>query len=78
MLLTRVIAPSNTTSEASTRLYPKTQDEIRTTIQEIEGRSPVNGVDPEQQKTINELNVYRYLCGVPFDVESTPDLVELY
>lgn len=59
---------------ASDRLYPRTREEIRAKVREIERRPPANGVSRKQQKVINELNVYRYLCGVPDEVEATPEL----
>jgi len=61
--------------EASGRLYPKTKEEIRDTLRKIRRRDPLNEVSREQQQTINLLNTYRYLCGVPFEVGATPDLV---
>lgn len=62
--------------EASSRLYPRTKEEIRDRLQEIEKRDAPPGIDREQQKTINELNAYRFLSGVPDDVAADAKMVE--
>lgn len=64
------------TGKISSRLYPRTKQEIRDGIKEIEKREAPNGIEKDQQKTINELNVYRFLCGVPDEVEADRKMVE--
>lgn len=62
--------------EISSRIYPRTKDEIGDRLKEIEKRDAPPGIDREQQKTINELNIYRYLSGVPDEVTADPKMVE--
>lgn len=64
------------TGEASSRLYPRTKEEIREHLREIEARDAPKGISKEQQETINQLNAYRYLSGVPYDVVADPKMVE--
>lgn len=54
------------------RLYPKSREEIRAGIREIEKRPKPEGVSREVHEATNKLNIYRFLCGVPHDVE--PDM----
>lgn len=61
--------------EASSRLYPKTKEEIRERLREIEARDEPKGISGEQQETINRLNIYRYLSGVPYDVAADEIMV---
>lgn len=58
-------------------LYPRTKEEIRDRIKEIEKRDGAAGIDREQQKAVNLLNVYRYLSGVSDDVEADAKMVGL-
>ena len=62
--------------ETSSRLYPKTKEEIRARLREIETRDAPKGISSEQQDTVNRLNIYRYLSGVPHDVVADPKMVE--
>lgn len=64
------------TGDLSSRLYPRTKEEIRQHIREIEKRDAPDDIDRDQQKTVNQLNVYRYLCGVSDEVEADPKMVE--
>ena len=57
--------------DASKRLYPKTKEEIRSKLREINRRPVPDGIDREAGKAVNFLNQYRYLCGVPYDVEAS-------
>ncbi|MGJ8644785.1 MAG: hypothetical protein ACSHX9_15360 [Luteolibacter sp.] len=57
-------------------LYPRTKDEIKARIKEIQDRPAPSGIEKKQQETVNELNVYRYLCGVPDDVKADAQMVE--
>jgi hypothetical protein len=65
------------------KLYPHTKDEIRIALNEIERRRyqppPFDPAQPAsvnldarsadaQQKGLNELNIYRFLCGLPHNV----------
>jgi hypothetical protein len=59
----------------SSRLYPRTKVEIKAKTREIENRRPPKGVSKEYQDSINQLNIYRYLSGVPADVVTTPELI---
>ncbi len=52
------------------RLYPKTRQEINSTVKEIQRRPAPKGISKDVQKAVNLLNVYRYLCGVPHDVKA--------
>ena len=59
------------------KLYPKDKSEIKATVREIEKREPSSDkISKDQQKVINELNVYRYLCGVPYDVVGSPKMID--
>jgi hypothetical protein len=60
----------------SKKLYPRTRQEIKDGLREIEGRDSPGNIDREQHETITELNVYRFLCGVPCEVAADPTLVE--
>ena len=52
------------------KLYPRTRDEIRTTIREIMKRPAEKEIGKELQEATNTLNVYRFLCGVPYNVRA--------
>ena len=54
---------------SNSRLYPKTREEIRAGIREIERREKPEGVTREVHEATQKLNIYRFLCGVPHDVE---------
>jgi hypothetical protein len=62
-------------AEAFSQLYPRSKEEIRDRIKEIEKRDGPAGIDREQQKTVNELNIYRYLSGVSDNVEADAKMV---
>lgn len=55
------------------RLYPRTRDEIRSTIREILKRPREKDISKELQEATNQLNVYRFLCGVPYQVKPNND-----
>lgn len=62
--------PIPTEEEAQTgRLYPKSKEEIRSMIREIGKRAKPAEVSKEIHEATVQLNIYRYLCGVPFDVK---------
>jgi hypothetical protein len=52
------------------RLYPKTREEIRAGIREIERRAKPEDVTREVHEATQKLNIYRFLCGVPHEVEA--------
>ena len=52
------------------RLYPRSRDEIRRTIREIKARPIPEGISKDVHEATQELNVYRYLCGLDHEVEA--------
>ncbi|QTN30956.1 hypothetical protein HZ994_00970 [Akkermansiaceae bacterium] len=68
-------AESEEEEEASSRLYPRSKEEIRERLREIDKRVGPTGISRDQQETINRLNSYRYLSGVPDEVEADPEMV---
>jgi len=65
-------SPEPTASEddpKNSRLYPKTKEEIRAMIREIEKRRKPADISKEVHEATEQLNVFRYLCGVPFEVK---------
>jgi len=52
------------------RLYPRSKEEIRSSIREIKRRPKPEGISKDVHEATTQLNIYRYLCGVPYDVES--------
>lgn len=59
----------------SKSLYPRSKIELKKEMMTILDVAPQNGVSEEQQKAVNQLNIYRYLCGVPPNAEATPKKV---
>lgn len=57
-------------------LYPRTKDEIRAALREIQQRDTPKGLDKEVHDAICRLNGYRYLSGVFSDVGTEPHMVE--
>lgn len=55
------------------KLYPKSKDEIRGVIREIEKRPRPEGISKDVQSATQQLNIYRYLSGLPYDVEADAD-----
>lgn len=53
----------------SGRLYPRTKEEIRSGIREINSRKKPEEISREVFEATKQLNIYRFLCGVPSDVE---------
>ena len=51
------------------RLYPRTKEEIRSGIREIDGRKKPEGISRDVFDATKQLNIYRFLCGVPANVE---------
>jgi hypothetical protein len=52
------------------RLYPRSKEEIRKKIREIKGRPKPQGISTEVHEATQALNIYRYLCGLGYEVES--------
>lgn len=52
------------------RLYPRGKEQIRSGIREIKRRPKPDGISREVFDATTQLNIYRFLCGVPFDVEA--------
>ena len=50
------------------RLYPRTKEEIATDLEEIRGRKAPKGIAADSFEAVTELNIYRYLCGLPHKV----------
>ena len=72
------------TSIDFSKLYSKTKEQIRAGLMEISKRRPAPpapGVKVDARASsvlqggINEVNIYRFLCGVPANVMLDPDLV---
>lgn len=62
----RQTSEKNTTRNKA--LYPRTQEAINKTMASIQGKKG-SGNLADAQEAVNALNVYRYLCGVPFSVK---------
>lgn len=56
------------------RLYPRSKEEIRAAIREIKGRERPDGISKAVHEATQQLNIYRYLCGVPYEVEADADM----
>jgi len=54
-------------------LYPRTRDEIRDGIREIEKRPKPADVSKGLHKAAQQLNIFRFLCGVPSEVIADPE-----
>ena len=54
-------------------LYPRTRDEIRDGIREIGKRPKPADVSKELHKATQQLNIFRFLCGVPAEVVVDPE-----
>ena len=54
-------------------LFPRTRDEIRDGIREIEKRPKPPEVSKELHKAAQQLNIFRFLCGVPSEVIADPE-----
>lgn len=52
------------------RFRSRSKSAIRSKIREIKARKPGNGISRDQQKAVNSLNIYRYLCGLDYDVKA--------
>jgi hypothetical protein len=48
-------------------LFPKSLEQIKTTLAEIQRSSEPKGSDPERESALRRLKAYRYLCDVPYD-----------
>lgn len=54
-------------------LYPRTRKEIQDGIREIAKRERSKGLSKEVHEATNQLNIYRFLCGVPCNVKGDPE-----
>lgn len=52
------------------RIYPRSKAEIQDGIREIEKRAKPSDISKEVHEATQLLNIYRFLCGVPFEVEA--------
>jgi hypothetical protein len=52
------------------KIYPYSWADVEKYIQAIKDRDPEAGEDRQVQKAINELNIYRFLCGVSWKVDA--------
>lgn len=57
-------------------LYPRSMSEISAGISAIQARPSPKGFDAYQGKALNDLNVFRYLAGVPSEVTLDKEKVE--
>lgn len=65
--------PPSEEDPKNSRLYPKTKEEIRAMIREIGKRPKPEGISKEVHEATETLNLYRYLCNVPFEVKPDAD-----
>ncbi len=56
------------------RLYPRSKEEIRETIREIKSLPMPDDISKAVHETTQSLNIYRYLCGVPYEVEADAEM----
>lgn len=49
-------------------LYPRSLNQIQKSIAEIRSRGASDGVSAKEHQALTELNIFRYLAGVPHDV----------
>jgi hypothetical protein len=57
---------------AANRLYPRSKQEIRDGIREIEKTPLPKGLSRDVHEAVKKLNIYRFLCGLSYDVEGDP------
>lgn len=55
--------------EANKRLYPRTKEEIRAGIRAIKATDAPEGISPKIHDAVKALNTFRFLSGVPYDVQ---------
>ncbi len=55
---------------ANTKLYPKSKEDIRAGIHAIERRPKPKDLPKPIHEAVQQLNIYRFLCGVPSDVSA--------
>lgn len=56
------------------RLYPKSKEEIRAAIREIKGSETPESISKAVHEATQQLNIYRYLCGIPHEVEADAEM----
>ena len=64
-------APATTPASGTdaSHLYPRTRKEIEAGIKEIAKRPKPKDLSNEVHEATKQLNIYRFLCGVPYDVK---------
>lgn len=67
-------SPSPDDEPETGRLYPRTKEEIRSTIREIKARPKPADISREVHEATQQLNIYRYLCGLSYDVKADATL----
>ncbi|MCP5537358.1 MAG: hypothetical protein H7A51_14140 [Akkermansiaceae bacterium] len=58
------------------KFHPRSKSDIKATMKKISSRKAPAGIDKAQQDAVNELNIYRYLCGVDYDVVADADCIK--
>lgn len=67
--------PEETDAEPEVgRLYPRTKEEIRDVIREIKSRPRPDDISKAVHEATQQLNIYRYLCGIPYEVEADAEM----
>lgn len=64
------------TETAVDRYHPRNKSDIKARIREISARKAPDGIDSAQQDAVNELNVYRYLCGINDNVTAHKEWID--
>lgn len=56
------------------KYYPRSKSEIKAGLKEIKKRRAEAFASKGQHQSVTELNIFRFLCGVSYDVELDPEL----
>ncbi len=69
--------PTSAAAETAAKeaLFPRPRDEVRSKIREIMNRDRPKELDKTVHEAVCRLNVYRFLSGVPDDVEADPQMI---
>lgn len=65
--------PTEADGPVNAKLYPRTMEQIRAGIHEIERRPRPKDVPKAVHDATTQLNIYRFLCGVPSNVVEDAD-----
>ena len=60
--------------QVASGLFPRTKDQIRTTLRQVLRADKPKDVDKDVHAAICRLNAYRFLSGVPYKVVADPDM----